>query len=73
MNTDKGMSNSKLSNECCICKGETIPSISGSCYLIVNGVEYRVYYHKACFSESTKTIVEEALRHEMNSHAKNEK
>ena len=52
---------SPIVQECCICRGQTTLWITGTATIQANGQEYKVYYHKTCFSERTKPQVLEAL------------
>lgn len=59
-----------LSLECCLCKGQTSTLSSASAFIIANGQECRVYYHKVCFAtmpESKQTITK--LLNEMAQNA----
>mgnify|MGYP001560079715 CR=1 FL=1 len=53
-----------LSNECCLCRGTTATLSAGSAYVMVNGVEHRLFYHKSCLTDENKSLVEEML-HQM--------
>lgn len=48
-----------LSLECCLCKGQTSTLSSGSAFIVANGQECRVYYHKVCLAtipEAKQTV-----------------
>lgn len=53
--------NQPLNSECCICLGITTIFSAGSAFVVSNGKEYRLHYHKSCLTPETKKNVEEKL------------
>lgn len=52
-----------IAQECCLCGGTTTIFVSGSAFVVANGKEYRLYYHKVCLTTNeAKKIVEEKLQ-----------